>query len=471
MTAAVTLIDFEGDFNDTEYVERLARIEDSVNIGPLKKPEEFCPDALLKSFQESIIELNQLKTKNQKKVDKIEKQCYIIAKEHEDNLKKQRVVFQDSHRTHEQLELKVRNMAAKVVHLGDQLETANKKKNRTEEALQLIKYFNIFQRNEENETKLFSNTSQVFEAAKVLDILTSFATDLPDKYTEVRSRIEAKSRETEKSLLKEFHHAHTHEDTQRMRKCGQTLSLFPKSYETCIQNFINEGTRIDFKGKITLFNQVTQLCHKTQKVIVDTFDNPEQVTAAFVVQVFDKIIKTHVRDELKDINKATDIDEYLSQLSVLYDKTTLLGRKLVEYEMIQDIPTATKQIKNLFYDYLHDYAEEEIQNFGTKGRVELEEYYRALFDTTGMQKKVNTTPSGGYRPRRETIRNVTVDVLFVSQDFITNILTATRECINRCKVLCNPNELSVTVRQIYKAMMELICRDHLDYAVNLSLTG
>ena len=56
--------------------------------------------------------------------------------------------------------MKVRTMAAKVVHLGDQLETANKKKNRTEEALQLIKYFNIFQRNEENDTKLFSNTSQ-----------------------------------------------------------------------------------------------------------------------------------------------------------------------------------------------------------------------------------------------------------------------------------------------------------------------
>ena len=38
------LIYLQGDFNDTEYVERLARIEDSVNIGPLKKPEEFCPD-------------------------------------------------------------------------------------------------------------------------------------------------------------------------------------------------------------------------------------------------------------------------------------------------------------------------------------------------------------------------------------------------------------------------------------------
>ena len=78
---------------------------------------------------------------------------------------------------------------------------------------------------------------------------------------------------------------------------------------------------------------------------------------------------------------------------------------------------------------------EEIQNFRTKGKTELEEYYKALFDSTGMQKKVNTTPSGGYRPRRETIRNVTVDVLFVSQDFITNILTATKECINRCKVV------------------------------------
>ncbi|KAI6657448.1 hypothetical protein LOD99_194 [Oopsacas minuta] len=217
-----------GDFDDKEYVERLARVDNNVNLGPLKKPEEFCPDALLKSFQESIIVLNQLKTKNQKKVDKIEKQCYIIAKEHDDNLKKQRLIFQDSFRTYEQLELKVRTMAAKVVHLGDQLETANKKKNKTDEALQLIKYFNIFQRNEENETKLFSNNSQVFEAAKVLDILTSFATDLPDKYTEVRSRIEAKSRDTEKSLLKEFHHAHTHNDTERMRKCGQTLSLFPK---------------------------------------------------------------------------------------------------------------------------------------------------------------------------------------------------------------------------------------------------
>ena len=52
-----------------------------------------------------------------------------------------------------------------------------------------------------------------------------------------------------------------------------------------------------------------------------------------------------------------------------------------------------------------------------------------------MQKKVNTTPSGGYRPRRETIKNVTVDVLFVSQDFITNILSATKECITRCKVV------------------------------------
>ena len=53
-------------------------------------------------------------------------------------------------------------MAAKVVHLGDQLETANRKKFRTDEALQLIKYFNIFQRNEENETKLFavSNSAQ-----------------------------------------------------------------------------------------------------------------------------------------------------------------------------------------------------------------------------------------------------------------------------------------------------------------------
>ncbi|KAI6657450.1 Exocyst complex component 5 [Oopsacas minuta] len=209
----------------------------------------------------------------------------------------------------------------------------------------------------------------------------------------------------------------------------------------------------------------------TQKIILDTFDNPEQVTSAFVTQVFDKIIKTHVKDELRDINKETDIDEYLSKLSDLYDKTTLLGRKLVDYEMIQDTPTATKQIKNLFYDYLHNYAEEEIHNFGTKGRTELEEYYKVLFDTTGMQKKATTTSSGGYKPRRETIRNVTVDVLFVSQDFITNILSATKQCINRCKVLCNPNELSVTVKLIYKTMMELICRDHLDYAVKLALTG
>ena len=48
--------------------------------------------------------------------------------------------------------------------------------------------------------------------------------------------------------------------------------------------------------------------------------------------------------------------EYQS-LVVVVCRTSLLGRKLVDYEMIQDIPTATKQIKNLFYDYLHNYAE------------------------------------------------------------------------------------------------------------------
>ena len=52
--------------------------------------------ALLRSFQESIDQLTQLYSKHQKKVDKVEKQCYLIALEHEDNLKKQRTVFQVS---------------------------------------------------------------------------------------------------------------------------------------------------------------------------------------------------------------------------------------------------------------------------------------------------------------------------------------------------------------------------------------
>ena len=66
------------------------------------------------------------------------------------------LTMQDSCRTHGRLESKVKTVAAKVVQLGDQLETANRKRAKTEEALQLIKYFNIFQRKEEEETNLFT---------------------------------------------------------------------------------------------------------------------------------------------------------------------------------------------------------------------------------------------------------------------------------------------------------------------------
>lgn len=48
-----------------------------------------------------------------------------------------------------------------MVHLGDQLETANKKRARTEEALHLIKYFNLFQREENESDELFTDKQRV----------------------------------------------------------------------------------------------------------------------------------------------------------------------------------------------------------------------------------------------------------------------------------------------------------------------
>uniref|UniRef100_H2MNH0 Exocyst complex component 5 n=1 Tax=Oryzias latipes TaxID=8090 RepID=H2MNH0_ORYLA len=369
--------------------------------------EAFDPKRLLDEFKSHIEELKQLDEKIQRKVEKLEDQCHGEAKD----------------------------FARKVQDL--------------------------------------QRSNQIKEAADIIQKLHLIAQELPfDRFADVKAKIASKYHDLERQLIQEFTAAQRRGEIGRMREVAAVLLHF-KGYAHCVDVYIKqcqEGayTRND------VFEDTAALCQRVNKQVAEVFSSPETVMAKLIQNIFEN--KLQVCFPKLDGTRQSDAEQYLKNLYDLYTRTTALATKLTEFNLGSDKHTfLSKLIKSIFSSYLESYIDMEREYLRNRGAMILQRYY----DSKNHQKRA--IGSGSIQELKERIRQRTNLPLgpsldthgetFLSPELVVNLLQETRHAFERCHRLSDPSDLPKNAYSIFLLLVEHLCVDHIDYALEIGLSA
>ncbi|XP_038823108.1 exocyst complex component 5 isoform X1 [Salvelinus namaycush] len=462
---------FEEPFDADEYIERLAWR--TPGGGSKGGAEAFDPKRLLEEFENHIEELKLLDEKIQRRVEKLEHQCHREAKEFahkvQDLQRSNQVAFQHF----QELDEHISYVATKVCHLGDQLEGVNTPRQRAVEAQRLMTYFNEFL-DGDLRSDVFNNPEKIKEAADIIQKLHLIAQELPfDRFADVKAKIASKYHDLERQLIQEFTAAQRRGEIGRMREVAAVLLHF-KGYAHCVDVYIKQCQEGAYM-RSDVFEDTALLCQRVNKQVGEVFQSPETVMAKLIQNIFENKLQAHVKEKL-DETRRSDIEQYLKNLYDLYTRTTALASKLTEFNLGSDKHTfLSKLIKNIFSTYLESYIEMEKDYLRTRSAMILQRYY----DSKNHQKR----PLGGgsIQELKERIRQRTnlplgpsIDThgeTFLSQEVVVNLLQETRHAFERCNRLSDPSDLPKNAFSIFLLLVEHLCVDHIDYALEIGLSA
>uniref|UniRef100_A0A673JVC7 Exocyst complex component 5 n=1 Tax=Sinocyclocheilus rhinocerous TaxID=307959 RepID=A0A673JVC7_9TELE len=451
---------FEEPFDADEYIERLAWR--TPGGGSKGGAVAFDPKKLLEEFVNHIEELKQLDERIQRKVEKLEQQCHREAKEFahkvQDLQRSNQVAFQHF----QELDEHISYVATKVCHLGDQLEGVNTPRQRAVEAQRLMTYFNEFL-DGELRSDVFNNPDKIKEAADIIQKLHL----IPCVY------LKGKYHDLERQLIQEFTAAQRRGEIGRMREVAAVLLHF-KGYAHCVDVYIKQCQEGAYMRN-DVFEDIAILCQRVNKQVGEVFCSPETVMAKLIQSIFENKIQAHVKERL-DETRNSDVEQYLKNLYDLYTRTTALAAKLSDFNLGSDKHTfLSKLIKNIFSCYLESYIDMERQYLQNRSGMILQRYY----DSKNHQKRPVGT--GSIQELKERIRQRTnlplgpsIDThgeTFLSQEVVVNLLQETRHAFERCNKLSDPADLPKNAFSIFLLLVEYLCVDHIDYALEIGLSA
>ncbi|XP_066526376.1 exocyst complex component 5 [Hoplias malabaricus] len=461
---------FEEPFDADEYIERLAWR--TPGGGSKGGAEGFDPKKLLEEFQNHIEELKQLDERIQRKVEKLEQQCHREAKEFAHKVQELQRSNQVAFQHFQELDDHISYVATKVCHLGDQLEGVNTPRQRAVEAQRLMTYFNEFL-DGELRSDVFNNPDKIKEAADIIQKLHLIAQELPfDRFADVKAKIASKYHDLERQLIQEFTAAQRRGEIGRMREVAAVLLHF-KGYAHCIDVYIKQCQEGAYLQN-DVFEDTALLCQRVNKQVGEVFSSPEMVMAKLIQNIFENKLQAHVRETLD--TRPTELEQYLKNLFDLYTRTTALAAKLTEFNLGSDKHTfLSKLIKSIYSTYLDSYIDMEQQYLKTRSASILQRYY----DSKNHQKRPLGT--GSMQELKERIRQRTnlplgpsIDThgeTFLSQEVVVNLLQETRHAFQRCHKLSDPADLPKNAYSIFLLLVEHLCVDHIDYALEIGLSA
>uniref|UniRef100_A0A8B9LUA3 Exocyst complex component 5 n=1 Tax=Astyanax mexicanus TaxID=7994 RepID=A0A8B9LUA3_ASTMX len=461
---------FNEPFDADEYIERLAWR--TPGGGSKGGAEGFDPKKLLEEFENHIEELKQLDERIQRKVEKLEQQCHREAKEFAHKVQELQRSNQVAFQHFQELDDHISYVATKVCHLGDQLEGVNTPRQRAVEAQRLMTYFNEFL-DGELRSDVFNNPEKIKEAADIIQKLHLIAQELPfDRFADVKAKIASKYHDLERQLIQEFTAAQRRGEIGRMREVAAVLLHF-KGYAHCIDVYIKQCQEGAYMQK-DVFEDTALLCQRVNKQVGEVFSSPETVMAKLIQNIFENKLQAHVKEKLD--TRPTELEQYLTNLYDLYTRTTALAAKLTEFNLGSDKHTfLSKLIKSIFSTYLDSYIDMEQQYLQTRSASILQRYY----DSKNHQKRPLGT--GSIQELKERIRQRTnlplgpsIDThgeTFLSQEVVVNLLQETRHAFQRCNKLSDPADLPKNAYSIFLLLVEHLCVDHIDYALEIGLSA
>lgn len=458
-------------FDAEEFVERLAwrTLAESKNDGD---ESEINPALLYESFVQAIKDLNLLHERQQKKCEKLE----VAVREDEAtffqeiyNLLEQNKQAMD---TFQELDGKINHVATKVLHLGDQLDSVNGPRSRVVDALKIMSHLSEFLSNEPVSSAIFTNCEFIDEAADMIQKLYLISQDLPPKFEATKRKIERKYSDIEKALIEEFVVAMDNENLTRMKEIATVLSQF-KGYSQCVDAYIDHSQMGCLSSK-DVFISFLNLCKYNNEIIQKVFNNPEQVMAKFVLNIYQLKLVEYIDDKL---NSKLGTYNYLQTLYELYSKTNQLSNDLSVFNMGNDKNYLRKLTTNIFNKYINDYITMELKCLKDRCSANLQKYY----ESKNHQKK--QIQSGGFQDLRRDLQavigtraNINIAQIenyggetFLSEELAITIFQDTKQAFQRCQLLSKNNDRASNATQILDRLINSLLIEHVDYAVELGL--
>ncbi|KAF7265194.1 hypothetical protein GWI33_021387 [Rhynchophorus ferrugineus] len=459
-------------FDAEEFVERLAwrTIAETRCEGD---ETDLNPALLHESFVQAIKDLTLLQERQEKKCERLE------ATVREDEA----IFFQEIYTLLEQnkhsmdnfqeLDSKINNVATKVLHLGDQLDSVNGPRARVVDAQKLMSYLGEFLANGSSTSSIFSDRYRIDEAADVIQKLFLISQDLPSpKFESVKRKIEETYSIIEKGLIEDFVRAMSKEDLTRMRAVAKVLSQF-KGYSQCIDAYIDQSQAGCLLGK-DVFAQLVPLCKENYEIIREVFNNPEQVMAKFVLNLYQLKLSNYIDSRL---GAKMGSHTYLQILYELYYKTNNFSNELSVFNLGSDKNYLTKLTTNIFNKHISEYIQIELKSLKERCAINLQRYY----DTKNHQKK--QIQSGGFQDLRRDLQavigtraNINIAQIenyggetFLSEELAIMILQDTKNAFARCQLLSKPEEKAANASKLLNTLVNSLLIEHVDYAVELGL--
>ncbi|CAK8676468.1 unnamed protein product [Clavelina lepadiformis] len=336
-----------------------------------------------------------------------------------------------------------------------------------------MKYFDEFLTGKFT-SEVFKNQYKVREAADIVHKLHLIAQELPyDRFAAVKGRIVSKYHSIEQELLSEFTEAHKNNDIAKMKDLALTLSHF-KGYQYCIDAFIDESISNAFYNRNEIFTEITTLCAKVYKVILEVFAAPEQVMGKLVTRIYQYKLSDHVNSKLKE-HRNTDPEKYLQHLYQLYGKTVELATPLSQYKLGSDSNFLNKITKNIFKTYLDSYITVEESFLKEKAMLISQRFYDSKNHTkkqlhSGIQDlKAVITDKTSIRFGISSSSDQNTGETYLSQELAINLLQETKMGFRRCKTLSSVSDLPGNACRIFHLLLDYLCKQHIEYAIDLGL--
>ncbi|KAB0803903.1 hypothetical protein PPYR_00873 [Photinus pyralis] len=457
-------------FDAEEFVERLAWR----TIAETKKEgeEHFNPTLLHDSFVQAIKDLTLLQERQQKKCERLE----AVVRQDELVFFQEIQALQEKNKgavhTFQELDGKINNVATKVLHLGDQLDSVNGPRSRVVEAQRLMSHLNDFIATEPA-TSIFNDPFKIDESADVIQKLHLIAQDLPTpKFEDAKKKIERKYDETERVLIEDFCTAHKNHDFKRMKEISNVLSQF-KGFSQCVDAFIEQSQAGCLANK-DMFVYLLPLCKENYEIIKLVFNNTEQVMAKFVLNIYHLKLQEHISEQL---SQNLDTYTYLRRLYDLYSKTNQLSNDLANFNMGSDKNYLNKLTNKIFQKYMDNYLSLELKCLRERSSANLQKYY----ESKNHQKK--QIQSGGFQDLRRDLQavigtraNINIAQIenyggetFLSEELAITILQDTKHAFQRCQMLSRADERASNATQLLDCLLVALITEHVDYALEIGL--
>ncbi|CAD5221509.1 unnamed protein product [Bursaphelenchus okinawaensis] len=359
----------------------------------------------------------------------------------------------------------MQTISAKVVHLGDQLESVHSPRARAFEALQLMKHFDEFMADQPLSSPIFTDPDRLLESAEMIHKLSSVSQELVrDRFQQVQQRIARKYVEIEELLYREFERTL---DKKRLREIASVLSEF-RCFSRCVDAFVERAQQGAFHSD-NVFDDIQHVCEKTKPLIDEIFPDPNLVMNKLILNLFHGKLQETLSMKLDD--SRNESEQYLRNLKDFYLNTERLGAALKVYQSESDQQFITTLIQSLFNPYLKEYPEIEERFINEQCQSILNSYY----ENKGHQKRNLSAGGLGEFKRDLQARLLTVENFggetFLSEEVAINILQELKNAFTRCNLMCKKAASIPMVQSLFDLLLKYLYNEHVDYAIELALAG